>query len=224
MTQSTKLAFHAAGVLLLLFLSGCGNALVFSTSTLFGIELNALEGGQQTAKVAIQRMEGVSMPACKYESTADWFTTRSCNPAKMRREAYSTLAIMDSETGVLLLPGLTNSYVKQVFATGRAASDTLAPEAAASTMRALSGHQTLEQSNLGKALSALDALPDAETRYDAAAQKLPEGFRTAYAARKESGLSNRQAFLAAKNQYLFGKDGSSRETKEVTAALDAAAE
>jgi hypothetical protein len=224
MTRSTKAAFGTVAALLPFLISGCGNALVFSTSTLYGIELNALEGGQQTAKVAVQRLEGVSMPTCRYEGPKDWFTTRSCDPKEMRKEAYSTLAIMDSKTGPLLLPDLKTGYVNQVFVTGQAASESVAPRSAASTMRALGGYQTLEQSSLSNALSEIEARSDAESCYDAAAQMLPEGFKTTYAAAKAKGLSNHQAFIAAKNEYLFGKGGgSSPEMKQVTEALEAAA-
>ena len=42
--------------------AGCANAVVFSTSQLAGIELNAAENNQQTVKVGLSRVEAISMP------------------------------------------------------------------------------------------------------------------------------------------------------------------
>ncbi len=107
--------------------AGCSNALIFATSTLTAIDLNAVENGQQTVTVGYKRFEGVVMPVRKDKD----------GPA--RQHAFSVLAASSYDTGGLQLTNLTGTKVKTVFATGEAAAQTNAPKAVASLFAAFSG-------------------------------------------------------------------------------------
>lgn len=101
----------AVGVLLGM---GCvSDSVVFSTATMYGIELNAVEQGGQTIKVGFHRVEGVVMPMVD-------------DDGNLLDEAYPVAAAYKSNTGALLLAALTNNYVRQSFATGAAADSPLA--------------------------------------------------------------------------------------------------
>lgn len=127
---------------------GCSNALVFSTSTLTAIDLNAVENGQQTVTVGYKRFEGVVMPVRKEKD----------GPA--RREAFSVLAASSYDTGGLQLSSLTGTKVKTVFATGEAAAQANAPKAVASLFAAFSGDLFSPEASflLGESYDTLSAL------------------------------------------------------------------
>jgi hypothetical protein len=115
-----------AAVLACGLLSACKNSVLFTTSTMLGVELNALEGGEQSVKVGYQRAEGVMMPVRKKDG-------------KIMEEAYPVISLYDMDTGSLLLRALTTTRVKQVFATGRAAVKPTAAGAALKAFQALEG-------------------------------------------------------------------------------------
>lgn len=220
-----KLVIMSISVVPLAASLGCGNTLLFTTSHLIGIEVNAMEGGQQTAKVAIQRFEGVSMPACRDGGWNLWFG-KPCQDVIPK--AYSTLAMSEVQTGNLILGSLTPSRITQVFATGEAAQQRSAGKAVAKTFRALKGGGmvTSDQERLDDALSAVDGLKDAQRNaaYDEAAKILPDEFQTEYTkARQNLNLSQPEAFLAAKNHYLIGQQGKGERVRSVAEALRAAA-
>jgi hypothetical protein len=110
----------------------CTNAILFASSYQAGIEINALENGRQTARVAVSKTEGVTMPVCRDEARR-WFAR--CND--VREKAYSTLSLAELKTGTLLLGGLTTTRVRQIFATGKAAQDVSAPALMAQTFLAM---------------------------------------------------------------------------------------
>jgi hypothetical protein len=93
---------------------------------MMGIELNALEGGEQSIKVGYQRAEGVIMPVRKKGD-------------QLMDEAYPVISIYDMDTGPLLLRTLSTTRVKQVFATGRAAVKPNSADAALRAFESLEG-------------------------------------------------------------------------------------
>ena len=113
---------RVVAVTLALAMVGCTNAILFASSYQAGIEINAFENGRQTAKVAVTKSEGVTMPVCR-DTARRWFD----NCHDVREEAYSTLSLAEFQTGTLLLGGLTTARVRQVFATGKAAQEESAP-------------------------------------------------------------------------------------------------
>lgn len=115
--------------------AGCGSAVIFSTSYLAGIEIEPGENGQQSARVALQKFEGVAMPGCK--ETTQWWSFRPCE--EVLPKAYSTLSFSDLDTGTLLLGGLTDVKITQVFATGTAAKEAMESDAAVNAFYALEG-------------------------------------------------------------------------------------
>jgi hypothetical protein len=117
--------------------NGCANAIVFATSYQLGIEVNAVENGQQTARVAVSKTEGVTMPVCK---DPERWPLEDCDD--LRKQAYSTISMSDLQTGTLLLGALTTTRVRQVFATGDAAKEASAPKAVSETFSALTGATT----------------------------------------------------------------------------------
>jgi len=119
-------------VLAVVVTTGCQNTLYFATGTQFGIEINAAEGGRQTAKIGYHRMEGVVMPLRRTDEQAE-------EGGKLKPAAYPVLSIFDLESGTLLLAGLGTTKVRQVFATGRAAVQEKSVESVNNTMRALAG-------------------------------------------------------------------------------------
>ena len=154
------------GVALLVTLGGCVNAVVFSTSNHIGIDLNALEGGQQSAKVGIQREEAVAMPVCA--NAADWkHPSRPCTG--IRKQAYSTMAASEVQTGTLLLAGLTSVQIAQVFATGTAAQKGTAPRAVAETFAALRDVPALPADVARAAKYVIDSLASPTTAEQKAA-------------------------------------------------------
>ncbi len=104
---------------------GCARAVVFATGTRVGIELNAVENGQQTVMVGYKRSEGVFMPVREEDDEAP------------RKTAFSTLSASNFETGTLLLAGLGSTKVKSVFATGAAASEYNAPKSVSKALHAM---------------------------------------------------------------------------------------
>jgi hypothetical protein len=129
--------------------SGCSNTLLFTTGTQLGIEVNAAEGGQQTAKVGYQRFEGTVMPIRKRDGT-------------IAEEVYPVLAVYSLETGTLLLGGLTTTKIRQVFATGKAAVQPRAAEAVERAFRSLEG-ELIPEATLAPAdelLALVDKTPD----------------------------------------------------------------
>lgn len=110
---------------------GCTNAILFSSSTLSGVEFNAAEGGEQAARIGYRRIEGVIMPVAKENKGTK-------NPELMD-EAFSVLSISKFESGSLFTKAFTTGRVTQVFATGRAAVNPGAPRAVAKTFGALEG-------------------------------------------------------------------------------------
>lgn len=117
-TFSIALAFAS------LCLSGCAkDAVIFSTSTRLGIELNTTEGGQQGVRIGYKRSEGVTMPQRKEDGT-------------LRDEAYPVFAAFRFDTGSVLLAGLGTTEIDQRFATGDAANAATSSESALSAMLA----------------------------------------------------------------------------------------
>jgi hypothetical protein len=109
----------AAGAMLLLlvFVTGCANnAVVFTTMTRTGVEINAAEGGQQSAHVGFDRFEGVLMPLV---------FTNSQGQAETLKQAYPVYAEYEFASGGLTPASATNGgalILRQVFATGKAAT------------------------------------------------------------------------------------------------------
>lgn len=98
-------------IVIALSLPSCQNAIVFTTSTQTGIELNAGEGGRETVKVGYDRFEGVIMPLRKKNG-------------QIIDEAYPIYSRYEFKTGPLLLSAVTTTHVSHVFATGEAALQT----------------------------------------------------------------------------------------------------
>jgi hypothetical protein len=102
--------------------TGCArDAIVFGTSTRFGIELNTTEAGQQGARVGYKRAEGVTMPTRYREVTTTPDGGKKKGDWKLRDKAFPVFAAFRFDTGSLLLAGLGTTEVEQRFATGQAA-------------------------------------------------------------------------------------------------------
>ena len=115
------------GCLLLILSMGCmKDAVVFGTSTRFGIELNTTEPGQQGIRVGYKRAEGVTMP------------TRD-ESGNLHEETFSTLSAFRFSTGNLLLAALGLTEVEQYFATGAAADAASTDAQTLANFLALSG-------------------------------------------------------------------------------------
>lgn len=101
---------------LFLVLSPCGggcvsDAILFTTATQVGIEVNGLDNGKQTARIGYERAEFVSMPVRKKDGS-------------LRSEAYSVVSAFHFDSGTILLSasGPQPTKIVQIFATGAAAS------------------------------------------------------------------------------------------------------
>ncbi|HTI69325.1 MAG TPA: hypothetical protein VMF06_05140 [Candidatus Limnocylindria bacterium] len=105
----------AAGLLLT---AGCANdAVVFTTATRTGLDINAADAGQQGVHFGHERFEGVIMPAVHQVSS---------NEVVYLKQAYPVYAEYEFRSGSLRLADGTSStneglILHQVFATGRAA-------------------------------------------------------------------------------------------------------
>ena len=133
MLQRSAKVFAAA--LASLALAGCANnAVVFSTATRTGVEINAAEGGQQGAHVGFERFEGVMMPAVYTNKTGDEV------PLK---QAYPVYAEYEFQSGGLTAAGTTNSdgglIIRQAFATGKAATNSGVQQKIRDDFKALGG-------------------------------------------------------------------------------------
>ncbi len=106
---------------------GCRHAVIFTTSNLTGVELNAVEGGMQTVRVGYDRTEGVLMPMRRDPVSGEY------------AEAYSVLAGSSIQSSGFLLASLGNVRVTQVFATGAAAQVPGAEETMKASVDALAG-------------------------------------------------------------------------------------
>ena len=117
----------------LALLAGCTapRAVVFVTGTQLGIEVNTVEGGQQSAHVGYRRAEGVAMPlVAKYDEVVDKRGKPTTNHVQVvMTNAYPVISLFQLDTGSLLVPATTQTAtgssgplrLHQVFATGRAA-------------------------------------------------------------------------------------------------------
>lgn len=141
--MSSKPIWIAASLLGLLA-AGCADTIVFVTSTTTGIEVSAVEGGKQTAKVGYERAEGVIMPM------------RTDNG--VRKEAYSVVAAYDMRVTGLALANLGSVRIAQVFATGKAAEKPLSVKQVEKTFAATIVALTPEQA--GKQVSGGSIKPD----------------------------------------------------------------
>lgn len=95
-------------------LSACTNAVLFTTASIIGIEMNTAENGQQSLKFGYHRFEGVVMP-------------HTLPDGGVPGEAYAVRSIFQMDTGPFLLPALQADVqrgvtITQVFATGAAAT------------------------------------------------------------------------------------------------------
>jgi hypothetical protein len=124
--------FAAVGSVLL---AGCARTLLFTTTSVLGVDMNVGEGGQETVKVGINRFDGVSMPACIDDQP--WYSTKAC--LRVMPKAYATLSVYDVNVGWQRVPGLASTDVTQVFATGHAALDENAMESVAGSVAAIKG-------------------------------------------------------------------------------------
>jgi len=146
---------------------GCSNSILFTTSSMVGIELNALEGNSQSIKLGYQRVEGVLMPVNKDGS----------DNGDIRDNAYSVLSVMDMDTGTLLLGNLQTTTIRQVFATGNAAAN--AYGTVAKSFAALQGEATLIEGDhsfayatLSRIYSAMDNRSETDQKAKQLVQKL----------------------------------------------------
>ncbi len=147
-TRLGTVARVVAVILLVTACGGCADAVIFSTSNLVGIEVDPVENGQQNATVALQTADGVAMPACKDTGAGGW--PKPCG--ELLPKAYSVLAVSYVSTGSLLLAGLSNVSIKQVFATGKAATTDDSVAAVAATFTAIEA--TYQEDHAGDCISA----------------------------------------------------------------------
>ena len=118
---------------------GCNSsAVLFSTGTQFGIELETVGTNTQSVKVGYQRHEGVTMP------------TRVGRKGPLISEAYPVLSIFDYSSGSLLLGNLNGVKVKQVFATGKAAVVPNAVDSVGESMEQLNKEEKKEEEKAKK--------------------------------------------------------------------------
>ena len=96
-----------------LAVSGClKNAVVFATATRTGIEISPTNEGQPGVHVGYRRAEGVTMPTTNEKG-------------ETLKKAYPVMSAYAMGTGGLWPPQrITRTIVKQVFASGRAATQT----------------------------------------------------------------------------------------------------
>jgi hypothetical protein len=125
-----------AVLLVLPLATACQNSILFTTSNLTGLELNTVEGGQQTAKLGYQRFEGVVMPMR---------TRELADGTVIYEEAYSVLAATSMQSKGFLTSTLSNVRITQVFATGRAAVQENAGKVLQKAVAALSGKLLTEE-------------------------------------------------------------------------------
>ena len=111
-TLIQSLFLAAAGVAF----SGCAsNSVAFVTTTTTGVEINAVEGGQQSAKVGFERFEGVVMPMV---------TKNNEKETVYLTDAYPIYAEYEFHSGGLTTTGENAGLIiRQVFAIGRAAAE-----------------------------------------------------------------------------------------------------
>ena len=122
--RSINAGFAISLALSAAFFLGCAkDAVVFSTSTRLGIELNTTEAGQQGVRIGYKRSEGVTMPQRKEDGT-------------VREEAYPVFAAFRFDTGSVLLAGLGATKIDQRFATGEAADSATKTEQSLAAMLA----------------------------------------------------------------------------------------
>jgi hypothetical protein len=112
---------------LVVYGSGCSNAIVFSTATITAIDISAAEAGQQHVVVGYKRTEGVVMPV------------RENKDGAVRDEAFSTLSAMHYETGGFFTPNRDGTRIRSVFATGEAAKQQNAPKSVMKAFNAFAG-------------------------------------------------------------------------------------
>ena len=126
-----KIALSGLAALALLCAIGCANTVVVSTSTMIGVEINAADAGEQTAKVGYQRAEGVVMPIRKSKANV------RCGESSIIPNAYPVISVFELKTGSLLLAGLGPLRLNSVFATGRAAVADNEPSSVVNSFSAL---------------------------------------------------------------------------------------
>lgn len=133
--QSVKRAAAASALLLLFLATGCANnAVLFTTMTRTGVEISAVDGGKQSAHVGFERFEGVVMPTVYTNTSGETVTLK---------QAYPVYAEYEYATGGLTPASATNDsalILRQVFATGRAATNQSVQRKAQQDFKALQGN------------------------------------------------------------------------------------
>lgn len=186
-------------LVLLLCFTACTKSLIFATGTMVGIDVKTVEGGQQTANVGYERIEGAVMPVRKSDG-------------ELRQEAYSTLSIFDMDTGSLFTGAFTTTQIRQVFATGKAAQDASAVKAVVSAYQSIS----LDKKELGNEL-------DDQSATDQTIQfrnQLKEIKSIYIELKRDSGKRDKAVAEVKKLVPGFTKDTSSTKITEVPASDD----
>lgn len=117
-----------------LLAGGCANrAVIFATTTRTAVEISAAEGGQQGVHVGFDRFEGVMMPLVHTNHGGQTVTLA---------QAYPVYAEYEYATGGLTPASATNGsalVLRQVFATGRAATNVAVQRQVSADFQALQG-------------------------------------------------------------------------------------
>lgn len=185
----------------LVFANGCTNALVFTTSTVTAIDINAVENGQQTLTVGYKRFEGVVMPVRE-----DKDTCVTCDHRPVRKRAYSVISALRYDTGGLLPENLggndvNGTHIKSVFATGNAAKVQTAAESMMGFFEAYEGDLITPEGKflldeIGVTLERLDAAKRAEAETAILEHYLRRPSQQRYAIRMIQNETNTPTLLA----------------------------
>lgn len=131
------------GLMPMLLLVGCaGPAVVFTTATQVGVEVNAADGGRQGARAGYDRFEGVIMPMAAPRTDKE--------PGPVLKQAYPVYSEYEFESGSLApttaaLEG--GIVVRQVFATGKAALTADVRRAVSREFAAMSAHIATDEAS-----------------------------------------------------------------------------
>ena len=89
MTRLRTFSLIVTIICLTTMLSACTNAVLFTTASIIGIEMNTAENGQQSLKFGYHRFEGVVMP-------------HTLKGGGVRDQAYDVRSIFEMDTGPFL--------------------------------------------------------------------------------------------------------------------------